>query len=186
MIVDGATPSILAGTNMSRECHSQPNVPPGCGNHRRSDEHCGSVRKRVLSLPVGSLALIEHNGYRKRMSARVRRITALFVGLALTMALGSQGLRAAQMGHPTDHMMSAVQGTDLLMPTSSSNDDCRQKSKGTSLDCSAVGCGLIALPVMVSLLPPPPRTSPKPYLGTTVAGRSVPPDHYPPRTTIIG
>ena len=119
------------------------------------------------------------------MSASVHRITALLLALALTIAMGTQGLRAAHMTHRADEMRAAMVN-DVTMPAPSSIGDCAGKGKRVSLDCSAVSCGLVALPVIVAVLPLPAATSLSPYVGTAVVGHRDPPEPYPPRTTILG
>ena len=118
------------------------------------------------------------------MPERFRRLTALLLALALAVALGTQGLRAAQMNQRPHEMAGTL--ADHAMPGSGQMSDCPAKSKKLPLDCSAIGCGLIALPVVVAILPLPERALPVPHLGTALLGRSHPPEPYPPRTTNIG
>lgn len=118
------------------------------------------------------------------MSETVRRITALAFTLALTLALGTQGLRAAQMNQ--DPHSAAGMLADQAMPGSGHMSDCPAESKKLPLDCSAIGCGLIALPVGVHVILPLLRTAlPVPNLGTALVGHTNPPEPYPPRTTYI-
>ena len=117
------------------------------------------------------------------MSETVRRVTALVFALALTLALGTQGLRAAQMNQYPHEMAGTI--ADQAMPGSGPMSDCPAKSKKLPVDCSAIGCGLIALPVVVPILPLLRTALPVPHLGAALVGRSNPPEPYPPRTTYI-
>ena len=128
-----------------------------------------------------ALALGRCHSYSETMSGTVRRLTAVLFALALTFALGTQGLRAAQMNQHS-HEMAGTIADHASGPIT----DCPAKSKKLPLDCSAIGCGLIALAVTETVLPRLQAAVPIPDLGTALIGRGNPPEPYPPRTTYIG
>jgi len=116
------------------------------------------------------------------MCEKVRRLSALFLALALIMAGVGQGVQASDMAAK---MMATTAASDMSMPGGCGG--CSGDDQGMPMACFAVCVGSVfailpATPAIAAagLVSPPARPI------VVIAGHHGPPDPYPPRPTILG
>lgn len=113
------------------------------------------------------------------MSEKVRRLSALFLALALAVGLMAHGIQASDMAVK----MSTAAASNMPMP--SGCDGCNG-DHGVPTACFAQCGGLAAvLPLVTTGVATISQSAPA-VQTVPVAGHHGPPDPYPPRPTILG
>jgi len=126
------------------------------------------------------------------MVAKIRRIPALMLALALAGGLVVHGFAGPEMALKStiaakSTMASAgdvPMSTDMPMPGKCNG--CAGDEKGVaSAACSAFCVTLIALPSVAAVLDVVPAEALDPAVESHATGHADPPDPYPPRPTIL-
>ncbi len=113
------------------------------------------------------------------MSEKVRRISAVFLALALAVGLVAHGVRASDIGVK----MAAAAATDMPMPGKC--DGCGDDQKAMAAACSAYCGTVIALPFTGTAFDAVPAEILRAFAGPTPTSHTVPPDPYPPRPAVL-
>lgn len=114
------------------------------------------------------------------MSEKVRRISALFLALALAVGLVTHGVQASAIGAK----MAVAAASDMPMPGKC--DGCGDVQKAMAAAACAAYCGaVIALPVAEAAFAAVPAETLGYIVGPNPAGHTVPPDPYPPRPAVL-
>ena len=117
--------------------------------------------------------------YFDRMSENVRRISALFLALVLAVGLAAHGVRASDIGVK----MVAAAATDMPMPGKC--DGCGDDHKAMAAACSAYCGTVVVLPLAGAAFDVVPAVIVENFVGPSPTGRTVSPDPYPPRPTVL-
>jgi NADPH-dependent ferric siderophore reductase len=118
------------------------------------------------------------------VSEKIRQIASLLLALALAIGLVTHD--AGGPGMPLASTMAAA--SDMLMrgdvPMSGKCGGCVGDEKGMPAACSAFCGTVVALPAVAVVLESVPVDILGPAAGQVATGYAVPPDPYPPRSTI--
>jgi hypothetical protein len=114
------------------------------------------------------------------MPEKLRRIMTVVLAVTFVVGLMPQGVRAAD----TDVKMIMMAASD--MPMSGKCDGCGDDQKAmTSAACSAFCGSFVALPSIEPVFEPTSAEPLRAFAGPPAAGRTIPPDPYPPRPAVL-
>jgi len=118
-------------------------------------------------------------------SEKIRRIPAVLAALVLAAGLVAHGL-----GSPAIIVKSAIASYVPLssdMPMPGKCNGCAGHEKGIAATACSAFCGaVIALPLAAVVLYAVPAETLNPTAGPYAIGHAHPPDHYPPKPSILG
>lgn len=140
-----------------------------------------SVAARGIALAMRSANCYCH----PMLFKKIRQVSALL--LALALAIGLLTHDAGGPGMPLASTMAAA--SDMLMPgdvpMSGKCGGCVGDERGMPAACSAFCGTVVALPAVAVVLESVPVDTLGPAAGQVATGYAVPPDPYPPRSTIL-
>jgi hypothetical protein len=117
---------------------------------------------------------------------RIRRALTVLMALVLAVGLAAHGLGGSDM-----IVKSAIAAaSDMPMssdgPMQGKCSGCASEEKGIALTACSAFCGaVIAMPLVAAVLDAVPAEILNPTAGPDAIGHTLPPDPYPPRTTIL-